>query len=208
MTAGGYGYGLGMNRYIALEGIDGAGKTSVLVALAERLEEAGHEVVCVREPGGTAVGESLRDLLLDGPPMSAWAEALMFAADRAQLVEAVVRPAMARSAWVLSDRSVYSSLAYQGAGRGLGIGRVRQINEPGLSGTWPDLVMLLVVAPEAGLARQEKVDRIGSEGCSLLTSVAEAFERLASQEPDRFVVIDAGQPFERVMDQVWEAVQA
>ena len=198
----------GAKRYIALEGIDGAGKTTVLAALTERLEDAGHEVVRVREPGGTAVGESLRNLLLEGPPMSAWAEALMFAADRAQLVEEVVRPALARSAWVLSDRSVYSSLAYQGAGRGLGIGQVRQINEPGLSGTWPDLVILLTVGPEAGLARQERADRIGSEGDSLLPSVAEAFERLASQDPDRFVVIDAEQSFERVIDQVWAAAQA
>lgn len=197
----------GAKRYIALEGIDGAGKTSVLGALAERLESAGHEVVCVREPGGTAVGEFLRDLLLEGPPMSAWTEALMFAADRAQLVQEVVRPALARSAWVLSDRSVYSSLAYQGAGRGLGMGRVRQLNEPGLSGTWPDLVILLTVTPAAGLARQEKADRIGSEGSSLLPAVAEAFERLASQDPDRFVVIDAEQPLERVVDRVWEALK-
>lgn len=197
----------GVERYIALEGIDGAGKTSVLAGLAERLESAGRDVVCVREPGGTAVGESLRDILLQGPSISAWAEALMFAADRAQLVEEVVRPALARSAWVLSDRSVYSSLAYQGVGRGLGTGRVRQINEPGLSGTWPDLVILLMVPPEAGLARQRHADRIGSEGGSLLLPVAAAFERLAAEETDRFVVVDAEQSFERVMDQVWEAVQ-
>ena len=196
----------GVKRYIALEGIDGAGKTSVLAGLAEHLEYAGQEVVCVREPGGTKVGESLRDLLLEGPPMSAWAEALMFAADRAQLVEQVVRPALARSAWVLSDRSVYSSLAYQGAGRGLGMDRVRQINEPGLAGTWPDLVVLLVIGPEAGLARQEKADRIGSEGSSILPSVAQAFERLASEEPDKFVVIDAEQSLERVIGQVWAAL--
>ena len=195
-----------MRRYIALEGIDGAGKSSVLAALAERLEAGGHEVVCVREPGGTAVGESLRSLLLDGPPMSAWAEALMFAADRAQLVEEVVRPALARAAWVLSDRSVYSSLSYQGAGRGLGMDRVRQINEPGLSGTWPGLVILLMATPEVGLARQDEADRIGSEGSSLLPAVAEGFERLASENPDRFVVIDSEQPFDRVMDQVWVAV--
>ena len=190
-----------------MEGIDGAGKTSVLAALAERLARTGHEVIRVREPGGTAVGEYLRDLLLEGPPMSAWAEALMFAADRAQLVEEVVRPALARSAWVLSDRSVYSSLAYQGAGRGLGMGQVRQINEPGLSGLWPDLVILLTVEPAAGLARQRRADRIGSEGSSLLPAVAEAFERLASEAPDRFVVIDAEQPLERVVDRVWEIVQ-
>jgi len=192
---------------VALEGIDGTGKTSVLAALAERLEGAGHEVVRVREPGGTAVGESLRKLLLEGPPMSAWAEALMFAADRAELVEQVVRPALERSAWVLSDRSVYSSLAYQGGGRALGIRRVRQVNEPGLSGTWPDQVILLTVAPEAGMARQERADRIGSEGSSLLPAVADAFRRLASQDPDRFVVIDAEQSFERVMEQLWHALE-
>lgn len=197
-----------MERYIALEGIDGAGKTSVLGALADRLERAGLEVVRTREPGGTEVGQSLRGLLLEGPPMSAWAEALMFAADRAQLVEEVVRPALERSAWVLSDRSVYSSLAYQGSGRGLGMDRVRQVNEPGLSGTWPDLVILLAVDPAAGLARQERSDRIGSEGSSLLPSVAEAFERLASGDPERFVVIDAAQPFDLVVDEAWAAVQA
>lgn len=197
-----------VKRYIALEGIDGAGKTSVLAALADRLRRAGHEVVCTREPGGTAVGESLRGLLLEGPPMSAWAETLMFAADRAQLVDEVVRPALERSAWVLSDRSVYSSFAYQGSGRGLGMDGVRQVNEPGLSGTWPDRVILLTVDPCAGLARQERPDRIGSEGSSLLLSVAEAFKLLASEDPERFVVIDAAQPFDLVMDEVWTAVQA
>ncbi len=195
-----------MNRYVALEGIDGAGKTSVSAALALLLEAAGHEVVRVREPGGTAVGEGLRQILLDGPPVTPWAEALMFAAARAQLVTEVIRPALGRGAWVLSDRSVYSSLAYQGAGRGLGMDRVRRINQPGLRGVWPDLVVLLTVSPQEGLARQARPDRIGAQGAPFLGAVAEGFSRLATEEPGRFVVIDAGRPVEQVVARAWDAL--
>jgi len=195
-----------VNRYIALEGIDGAGKTSVSTALALLLEEAGHEVVRVREPGGTAVGEGLRKILLDGPPVTSWAEALMFAAARAQLVVEVIRPALDRGAWVLSDRSVYSSLAYQGAGRGLGMDRVRRINQPGLRGTWPDVVVLLSVSPAEGLARQARPDRIGAQGVPFLRAVAEGFARLADEEPGRFAVIDAGCPMEQVVAGAWDAL--
>ncbi|MCY4368887.1 MAG: dTMP kinase [bacterium] len=195
-----------MCRYIALEGIDGAGKTSIQAALRERLESVGIEVVAVREPGGTLLGESLRRVLLDGPPVSPWAEALMFAADRAQLMADVVRPALERGACVVSDRSVYSSLAYQGAGRALGIDRVRRINEPGLAGRWPDLVILLAVSTRTGLARQRQADRIGSSGHALLSTVAEAFDTLARQNPDRFVVVDAERPRSLVVEDVWEAV--
>ena len=134
-----------MGHYIALEGIEGAGKTSVQAGLRLRLEAPGREVVCVREPGGTPVGRSLRRILLDGLEPIPWAEALLFAADRAQLAAEVIRPALDRGAWVLSDRSVYSSLAYQGVGRGLGMDRIRALNELGLAGTWPDLVILLAV---------------------------------------------------------------
>ncbi|MXY76548.1 MAG: dTMP kinase [Acidimicrobiia bacterium] len=195
-----------MNRYVALEGIDGAGKTSVSAALALLLEAAGHEVVRVREPGGTAVGEGLRQILLDGPPVTPWAEALMFAAARAQLVTEVIRPALGRGAWVLSDRSVYSSLAYQGAGRGLGVDRVRRINQPGLRGVWPDLVVLLTVSPQEGLARQARPDRIGAQGAPFLRAVAEGFSRLATEDPGRFVVIDAGRPVEQVVARAWDAL--
>lgn len=197
-----------MSRYIALEGIDGAGKTSLQVALTARLEALGIEVVTVREPGGTRLGESLRRALLDGPEVVPWAEALMFAADRAQLMAEVVRPALERGAWVVSDRSVYSSLAYQGAGRELGVDRVRRINEPGLAGLWPDLVILLAVGAGTGLARQRRGDRIGSSGAALLSAVAEAFDALARQNPDRFVVVDAERPGEAVVEDVWEAVES
>ncbi|MYC84922.1 MAG: dTMP kinase [Acidimicrobiia bacterium] len=197
-----------MNRYVALEGIDGAGKTSVSTALALLLEEAGHEVMRVREPGGTAAGEGLRRILLDGPPVTPWAEALMFAAARAQLVTDVIRPALDRGAWVLSDRSVYSSLAYQGAGRQLGVDRVRRINQPGLGSTWPDVVLLLTVSPQQGLDRQARPDRIGSQGLAFLEAVAKGFAGLARDEPDRFVVVDAGRPMEQVLAAAWNALEA
>lgn len=197
-----------MNRYVALEGIDGAGKTSVSNALALLIEEAGHEVVRVREPGGTAVGEGLRKILLDGPPVTPWAEALMFAAARSQLVTEVIRPALDRGAWVLSDRSVYSSLAYQGAGRRLGMDSVRRINRPGLAGTWPEVVVLLTVSPQQGLARQARPDRIGSQGLQFQRAVAEGFARLAGEEPERFVVIDGGCPMEQVVAAAWDALEA
>ena len=196
-----------MNRYVALEGIDGAGKTSVSKALARLLDGAGHEVVQVREPGGTAVGEGLRELLLEGPPVTPWAEALMFAAARAQLAAEVIRPALDRGAWVLSDRSVYSSLAYQGAGRELGMDRIRRINRPGLEGAWPDAVVLLDVAAETGLARQSRADRIGGLGPEFLGAVAEGFLKLAGEEPDRFVVIDAARPVEQVVEDAWRALK-
>ncbi|MCY3538465.1 MAG: dTMP kinase [Acidimicrobiia bacterium] len=196
------------NRYVALEGIDGAGKTRLVKELARLLAEDGQEVEIVREPGGTAVGEGLRKVLLDGSSVSPWAEAYLFAAARAQLVDEVVRPALRKGAWVLSDRSVYSSLAYQGAGRGLGIEEVKRINQPGLEGTWPALVILLDLDPRTGLIRQAQPDRIGSMGTSFLAAVAEGYRHLARQEPHRFVEIDAGHPLEEVISSAWQSIRA
>ena len=224
-----------MKRYIALEGIEGAGKTSVQAELRARLEAAGHEVVGVREPGGTPLGKELRRILLYGDEPDPWAEALMFAADRAHLVAEVVRPALQRGAWVISDRSVYSSLAYQGVGRGLGIDAVWMVNKPGLAGVWPDRVFLLTVGPDIGLARQARADtdgmqwtlpfieqstlevnqmtlglkatdRIGLVGVCLQSAVAEAFDELAQQDPARFVVVNAERSFDRVIADVWAAL--
>ena len=133
-------------NYIAFEGVEGAGKSTVVRMLAERLRSEGHEVVEVREPGGTRLGDAIRGLLLDGDsPMAPWAEASLFAAARAQLAAEVVGPAIERGAWVLSDRTVYSSLAYQGGGRRLGLEEVRTLNALALDGTWPDLVVWLDV---------------------------------------------------------------
>ena len=186
--------------YIAFEGIEGAGKSTVAERVGERLEAEGRRVVRVREPGGTAVGERIRAILLGHDLLpDPWTEALLFAAARAQLAAEVVGPALASGAWVLSDRSVYSSLAYQGAGRGLGIDAVRGVNEPGLLGVWPSLVILLNVDPTEGLLRQDIGDRIGDEGAEFQRSVADGFIATAVSEPDRFVIIDAGDPLDSVV---------
>lgn len=177
-------------HYVAVEGIEGAGKSTVVAGIADRLESKGEEVVTVREPGGTPFGEEIRRVLLFGGDMTAWAEAQLFAAQRAQLAEEVIRPALARGAWVLGDRSVYSSLAYQGHARGLGVEAVRAVNKAGLGGTWPDRVVLLRIDPITGLRRQSVIDRIGAEGASFQGKVAEGFDQLADADPDRFVVVD------------------
>jgi dTMP kinase len=188
------------DRYIAFEGIEGAGKSTVAEKVADELRDGTNRVVTVREPGGTRTGERIRGVLLDtdGSP-GPWAEALLFAAARAQLAEEVVGPALAAGDWVVSDRSVYSSLAYQGGGRQLGIDAVRSVNEPGLAGVWPQLVILLRVDAIAGLGRQRIADRIGREGVEFQQRVADAFDELAIAEPDRFAVIDAGRPLGNVV---------
>ena len=195
--------------YLAFEGIEGAGKTTVAAAVTARLRATVAEVVTVREPGGTPTGERVRAVLLDAGGMVApWTEALLFAASRAQLAHETIGPTRARGAWVVSDRSVYSSLAYQGGGRGLGVEGVRSINTPGLGAQWPELVVLLRIAPERGLARQEDPDRIGSEGLGFQTAVSDTFDTLAADEPETFLVVDADQALDVVVQRVWERVTA
>lgn len=190
-------------RYVALEGVEGAGKSTVAEAMSARLREQGEAVVVVREPGGTPVGEEVRRLLLHADDMSPWAEAALFAAARAELVRHVVHPALERGAVVVSDRSYYSSLAYQGGGRGLGIPQVRALNEQVLGGIEPHLVVVLRVDPEVGSARESETDRIGGEGLDFLRTVADAYTRLAAED-ERVVVVDATQPIADVVDEIVE----
>jgi len=188
-------------RYAAFEGVDGAGKTTVAARVAERLRARGFDVVSVREPGGTPTGEAIREILLGlGGVVGGWAEALLFAAARSQLAGEVVGPALAAGRAVVSDRSVYSSLAYQGGARGLGIEAVRRVNEAGLGGVWPETVVLLRLDPGRGLAREEEANRISEAGVALQVGVAAAYDLLAAEEPDRFVVVDAEAGLEAVVD--------
>jgi dTMP kinase len=194
--------------YIALEGIEGAGKSTVRTRLAAALQADGLDLVEVREPGGTPVGERIRGVVLDprgdvGP----WAEALLFAAARSQLAVDVIAPALATGKTVLGDRSVYSSIAYQGGARGLGIPEVRAVNEAGLGGVWPDLVILLRLEAGHGLGRQEDPDRIGAEGPSFMERVVTAYDKLAAEEPDRFEVIDATLDIDEVTSLAHAAVR-
>lgn len=190
-------------RYVAFEGIEGAGKSTIARRVADHLEAGGETVLLVREPGGTDVGEKIRDILLSTDhPITALAEAALFAASRAQLIAEAVSPALGRGAWVLSDRSAYSSLAYQAGGRGLGPDEVFTLNDIALGGVWPDVVVLLRIDPGAGIARQSEGDRIGNEAALFHENVALAFDDLAEAEPGRFIVVDASLPEDEVVDAV------
>jgi dTMP kinase len=194
-------------RYVAFEGVEGAGKSSVSKLVAEHLRGIGEHVITVREPGGTPVGEAIREILLGGElhPLPA-SEAALFAAARAQLVASTVVPALEEGAWVLSDRSAYSSLAYQGGGRGLAMEAVRELNDIALRSVWPDRVVLLRVDYTRGLRRQSVGDRIGDESETFHQTVASTFDVLAAAEPDRFVVVDAAQPLDVVVKSAVEAL--
>ncbi len=194
-------------RYIALEGVEGTGKSTVALRLADHLRSTGRDAIVVREPGGTPAGEGIRELLLHGDHLEPWTEALLFAAQRAQLVADVVRPALAAGTWVISDRTVYSSLAYQGGGRGLGVETVRTVNAAGLLGTWPELVVLLELDPAIGLSRQSTADRIGAEGVHFQQRVAETFAGLAQKEPDVFRSVAADRPLSEVVAAVIDIVE-
>lgn len=198
-----------MTRYAAIEGIDGAGKSTVAAGVAAALEVRGLEVVRVREPGGTLAGEAIREILLGSTSeLADWTEALLFAAARSQLAASIIAPALAAGSIVVSDRSVYSSLAYQGAGRGLDLDAVRRVNEAGLGEVWPDTVVLLRLDPVRGLAREDEADRISLAGAELHGRVAVAYDDLAAAEPERFVVIDGSMTIDEVIGAAIEALDS
>ena len=196
-----------MIKYIALEGGDGSGKTTVSAALAIRLHSLGHEVIEVREPGGTDLGEVVRELLLDREHVDPWAEVLLFAAQRAQLAREVVAPALERGVWVISDRTYYSSIAYQGRARGMGEDRVREINEIGLDGVAPDHVFVLDVDPSMALDRQDRPDRIGKEGVEFQEAVRAAYWGLAESEPDRVAILDGREGVDSIVDRIIDGLR-
>jgi dTMP kinase len=197
-------------RLIAFEGVEGAGKSTQLELLRQTLEKAGHRVVSTREPGGTTVGEQIRSILLDrGSTLDPRAEALLFAAARAQLVEQVIRPALERGETVLCDRYLHSSLAYQGVARGLGVEPVAAVNAFATGGLLPDLVVLLAVDPAEGLDRvRGALDRIEDQDLEFHQQVERGFMELAAADPGRFLVVDAARPAEQVAAEVRAAVLA
>lgn len=183
-------------RLITIEGLDGAGKSTLARALLESLTASGHSVELLREPGGVELSERIRALVKDPAlAVSARAEALLYAAARAQLVQERVQPLLAGGALVLLDRYVDSSLAYQGAARGLGVEHVRRINDFATGGLQPDRTLLLRIAPAAGRARQagrgELPDRLEREDEEFFACIAAAYDELAAAEPERIRVLDA-----------------
>ncbi|MFI1129057.1 dTMP kinase [Streptomyces althioticus] len=191
----------GTGFFIALEGGDGAGKSTQAEALADWIRSKGHEVVLTREPGATPVGKRLRSILLDvsSAGLSHRAEALLYAADRAEHVDTVVRPALERGAVVISDRYIDSSVAYQGAGRDLSPTEIARINRWATAGLVPHLTVLLDVSPETARERfTEAPDRLESEPAEFHARVRSGFLTLAAADPGRYLVVDAGQEPEAV----------
>jgi len=190
--------------FISLEGVDGSGKSTQARLLVEAL---GADTVAIREPGGTDAAERIRDLLADpAVALEPLAELLLFLAARADLTERVIRPALEAGRTVVSDRFSDSSVAYQGAARGLGVGEVIGLCDTATDGLWPDLTLLLKVEPELSLGRAGGKDRFESEGLALQRAVARAYEEIAIIASDRVVVIDADGTVEEVHERVMEAI--
>jgi dTMP kinase len=194
--------------FVTFEGLDGSGKSTQARLLTKALRDDGRDVVATREPGGTALGEGIRDLLLGGTDVSAWAEAALFAAARAQLVEEVIAPALARGADVVCDRYLDSSLAYQGIARGLGLERVLELNLHAVGGLLPDRTYLLQIDPEESARRlREPGDRIEREAGDFSARVAEAYRELAAAFPERITTIDGTRPPEEIGREILDGLR-
>jgi dTMP kinase len=193
---------------VTFEGVDGSGKSTQAELLQEWLQKEGREVVTTREPGGTPLGERLRELLLDGEAIAPWTEAALFAAARAELVDRVIGPALADGSVVVCDRYLDSSLAYQGIGRGLGVERVLAFNVEAIRGILPDLTFLLLVDVDEARKRSASArDRIEREGVAFLSLVENGYRQLAGLFPQRIVTVDAGRPVHDIAKEVREHVQ-
>ena len=193
---------------ITVEGLDGAGKTTLVTGLSSALSARGWRVTVLREPGGVEVSERIRSLVVDPAlDVSPRAEALLYAAARAELVASRLRPLLEAGELVLLDRFVDSSLAYQGGGRGLGVSEIRALNAFATDGVVPDLTLLLRLEPSLGLRRLSgEADRLEQAGLEFFTAVALAYDSLAAEEPGRFVVLDASLPAPTVLAEALSAV--
>lgn len=195
--------------FLSIEGIEGAGKSTLAEALAQHFGARGCEIVLTREPGGTRIGDAIRNVLLsDGKEMSHRTELLLFEAARAQHVDELIRPALASGAVVICDRYADSSLAYQGHARGFSHSGVQTLNDFATKALKPDVTILLDLPASAGLARQKGLDRISSQGLAFHESVRNGYLALAEAEPQRIKVIDAREDTETVLRHALEAVVA
>jgi thymidylate kinase len=203
--------------FITFEGGEGSGKTTQIQKLAEVLRAAGHSVLTTREPGGTALGREIRRILLDGnnTAIHPTTELLLYAADRAQHVQELVRPALGRNEIVLSDRYADATVVYQGFGRGLDTATLQSLNEMATGGLWPDLTILLDIDPRVGLARsharlsQENSgeDRFEKEALQFHQNVRQGYLRLAQEHPKRFFVLDATLSVEALHQEILRIVK-
>jgi dTMP kinase len=189
--------------FVTFEGLDGCGKTTQARLLVERLEAEGLEVVFTREPGGTPLGERIRELVLHGDHVAPWAEAALYVAARAQHVDQVIRPALERGATVVCDRYLDTSVAYQGAGRGLGVDTILELNLLAVGGLLPDRTVLVDIDIETALSRVgDKGDRIERAGAEFWPRVVEGYRTLAERFPERYIVVDGRRPVAEIAEEV------
>ena len=194
--------------FITFEGLDGSGKSTQAELLRSRLDADGLEVISTREPGGTELGEKIRDLVLHGGDVTPWAEALLYAAARAQHVEIVIRPALERGASVICDRYLDSSVAYQGVGRELGLDRVLDLNLAAVGGLLPDRTFLLALeVAEIGSRLDREHDRLERESEAFHARAAAGYRELAARFPERIVVLDAKRPADDLAEEVYGALR-
>jgi dTMP kinase len=193
--------------FITFEGADGSGKSTQAELLRAAVAADGRDVLLTREPGGTELGEGIRELVLEGPQMGPWAEAALFAASRAEHVEEVIRPALERGAVVICDRYVDSSLAYQGIARGLGVDAVLGLNLAVTGGLLPDVTFLLLLDPEVAASRYAEPDRLEREGTELQAKVDAAYRELAARFPERIVSVEASGSPEEIAREVHDRLR-
>lgn len=191
--------------FITMEGPDGSGKSTQIALLKEYLEKEGYDVLITREPGGTAISEAIREVILnkDFREMSPVTEMLLYASARAQLIHEVVGPALEKGQAVISDRFVDSSLVYQGIARGLGVEKVYEVNLNAIGKYMPDVTFLLDLPAEVGIARkkgQKDLDRMELESLEFHKSVAQGYRDMASRFPERIKSVDATRPVEEISD--------
>ena len=194
--------------FVTFEGVDWSGKSTQAVLLADWLRAEGRSVVATREPGGTAVAEGVRDLVLHGAHMAPWAEAALYAAARADHAAQVIRPALERGDDVVCDRYLDSSVAYQGIARGLGEARVRDLSLIVTEGLLPDRTFLVLLDPDEALSRATgDHDRIEREGAEFMQKVDAGYRALAAAEPDRIVAVDGARAAETIAEEIREHVR-
>lgn len=209
MSIGGY---ILKGLFITLEGPDGSGKTTILDIVKKKLEEKNIDVITTREPGGTKIGEDIRDIILsnDNVALADETEALLYAASRAQHVSQVIRPAIEDGKIVISDRFLLSSLAYQGVGRELGIEEVKMVNDFGTKGLQPDMILFFDIDPEDTLKRKtadEAGDRLENEGNTFHRKVYDGYKELIDKYPENIKIINARESIEKVSNQVLDSIE-